>query len=45
MHFLVGDCGNDMKFGYHWQIDTLKDIKDVDLNCKITPVLFLDWGT
>ena len=26
IHLFVADCGTDMKFGYHWQVDTLKDI-------------------
>ena len=26
IHFFVADCGTDMKFGYHLQIGTLKDI-------------------
>ena len=26
VHFFVADCGTNMKFSYHWQIDMLKNI-------------------
>ena len=40
----VADYGMDMKFGFQGQVNTLERL-DMDLNCKMSPVLLLDWGT
>ena len=44
MHFLVGDCGYDMKFRCQGRVDTLEEIT-CGSELLSTPMLFLDLGT